>query len=233
MVLWRKSPIGLSSCIENLYWDRDFTLCGTYTFGNPRVGDKDWKDAIDKFFVDIKGKYQFYRVINANDIVCSVPPALPLGFFKRHPQTDLSQTDSAPHLEPLPKPVRVGIPGLVDHLHNLGDLGHHRLVNFLRGLDRIGRPGPGLTLNDFHHLGTPVRLPYRYGKMVEDERGMLSVIYNLAVEVGSTPLQLFEGSFLSKVLVLLNFFTCGMVGLLRDHIPSEYLKNLNAMRQTQ
>jgi hypothetical protein len=173
MMIWRRSPIGKSSPIRTVDWEPKFTLAGTYTYGNPRVGDNVWHDVIDSYCAneddDDKNKYSFYRIINANDVVCAIPPAFKLSLVKS-----------------------------------------------------------GITLNDFRHLGQPVQLPYRHGKCVRGERCAADVIKNIFQEIVYTPEQLFKGSFLAGAMVLLNFCSWGAVGILRDHIPSEYLQNLKA-----
>jgi hypothetical protein len=44
---------------------------GLYTFGSPRCGDNEFADLLEEFRVD--NKITFFRVRNANDIICSLP----------------------------------------------------------------------------------------------------------------------------------------------------------------
>jgi len=49
-----------------------------YTMGQPRVGDKEWADAFDKYVT------QAYRITHANDIVVHIPPEWELGWKYTH-----------------------------------------------------------------------------------------------------------------------------------------------------
>ncbi|KAI8820644.1 Alpha/Beta hydrolase protein [Fimicolochytrium jonesii] len=81
MILWRRSKVGANSPVENIEWDETFILRGTYTYGTPRTGDTDYRAAIQTVLRDRYGRfkmrdqpqYQFHRIINANDIVATLP----------------------------------------------------------------------------------------------------------------------------------------------------------------
>ncbi|RUS30441.1 Alpha/Beta hydrolase protein [Jimgerdemannia flammicorona] len=93
MLLWKRTKRGRTSGIYGgLNIDSGFKLHGTFTFGNPRVGDTDWKETMDMILKTTSDqyqpkdqpKYQFWRVVNSNDIVCSVPPTTLGSFLSRH-----------------------------------------------------------------------------------------------------------------------------------------------------
>ena len=50
-----------------------------YTFGSPRVGDKEFASACER------GKFRIYRYVHNQDIVARVPPTLPLGYWDAGP----------------------------------------------------------------------------------------------------------------------------------------------------
>jgi len=75
-ILWRDSQIGSNYPVPNMDWGQEFVRHGTYTFGNPYTGDHDWKSAIETVTkVKVGPGYNYFRVINSNDIVCYVPLA--------------------------------------------------------------------------------------------------------------------------------------------------------------
>jgi hypothetical protein len=51
-----------------------FNVAGAYTFGQPRVGDREFCNIYDGDLIDLK--FVTYRVVNQNDIVPRVPPLL-------------------------------------------------------------------------------------------------------------------------------------------------------------
>ncbi|RUP45368.1 Alpha/Beta hydrolase protein [Jimgerdemannia flammicorona] len=171
MLLWRRSDHGKGSTVLNMDWDKAFKLRGTYTYGNPRVGDMQWKNSIETVWRETDGKeglpkYQFWRIINANDVVCSIPLAMTEILF--------------------------------------------------RSTSTVHR---GVSLNDFQHIGNPIRLGYRNGFIDQSERGIMGIIQNQFTELQWTLPELFRGTLSQRILVLLNFCTFGIVGLIRDHFP--------------
>lgn len=91
----------------------------------------------------------------------------------------------------------------------------------------VRRPAE-FTLNDFKHVGDPIILGYRTGKLDQRERGVNDVFRGMINEICSTVEELFRihkdnGHCLAKGLVLLNFATFGIFGLLRDHFPRYFV----------
>ncbi|KAJ3206397.1 hypothetical protein HDU67_008215 [Dinochytrium kinnereticum] len=72
-LLWKRTEVGRCATVPTMDWDLWFKIHGAYTFGTPRVADTDFQQAIEAAMHHTVPKFQFYRVINANDIVCSVP----------------------------------------------------------------------------------------------------------------------------------------------------------------
>ncbi|RUP20378.1 hypothetical protein BC936DRAFT_139252 [Jimgerdemannia flammicorona] len=202
VLLWKRSLLGSNGGAQGLKLDSVFRLHGTFTFGGPRVGDREfricsWKEAIDKVLTEDEyrpkhqPKYQFWsknfyphprRIINANDIVSALPPT-PFGGSLEE-KTATSDT-----------------PGK--------------------------RKASAITLNDFHHLGKPILLGYRGRPFKTTERTTKDFFSNLVAEVLATPRILFtRGRFGDKIAALVTVATLGFSGLLRDHILSEYVENL-------
>ncbi|RUP51359.1 class 3-domain-containing protein [Jimgerdemannia flammicorona] len=187
VLLWKRTKRGkISGIYGGVDIDSWFKLHGTFTFGSPRVGDSDWKDAMETILQNSyqfrpwdQPKYQFWRIINANDIVCSIPPTT--------------------------------------------------LGSFLSKQDKSSR-APGLTLNDFHHLGTPLTLGY-HGSFHnwDKERTIQDMLRNLVTEWVSVPVDLLRGSYSEKIMAILTFTTLGTIGLVRDHDIGEYIKNLQTL----
>lgn len=48
-------------------YNQGFKPTSVYTFGTPRVGNKDWKRVFDKTGIEL------YRIKNGNDMVCNIP----------------------------------------------------------------------------------------------------------------------------------------------------------------
>lgn len=62
----------LANLATSRFWEHDVDeINGTYTFGQPRVGNKEFADWFNHL-----AKYRYFRVVNNNDIVARVP------FFK-------------------------------------------------------------------------------------------------------------------------------------------------------
>eukprot|EP01134_Creolimax_fragrantissima_P007360 CFRG7360T1 len=78
MLYTSRSALGQHHRQPSINWDKTFDLKGTYTFGTPRTGDKNFQDAISvltKTCMEKDGfpNYPFHGIINGNDVVCSGP----------------------------------------------------------------------------------------------------------------------------------------------------------------
>ncbi|KAJ3115133.1 hypothetical protein HDU96_001145 [Phlyctochytrium bullatum] len=206
-LLWKRSEIGMQSTVPTLNWDKYFKVHGAYTFGTPRVGDTDFQQAIQSALAsrplpDSQPPFQFYRIINANDIVCAIPGlSASFGAFLR---------------------LRKRAP-LVHKFGRGGGSG-----------SAVPQLKPaGVTLSDFQSVGVPVYVGFRDGRICFHDRTTLDVIGNMVVEV---PASLWEcvaesSTWLNRGWLLAVAGTGGVASLLRDHFPSEYLRNLNHARK--
>ncbi|RUP44374.1 Alpha/Beta hydrolase protein [Jimgerdemannia flammicorona] len=115
MLLWKKTKRGKISGFRGGVDIDSFKLHGTFTFGNPRVGDSDWKHTIEKILYPKPGqyqpKYQFWRIINANDIVCSVPPTILGSYLRQHDKSSGTPALTLNDFNHLGKPVTLGYHG--------------------------------------------------------------------------------------------------------------------------
>ncbi|KAI8832874.1 class 3-domain-containing protein [Chytridium lagenaria] len=191
-LLWKRTQIGMNTTVPTMDWDKCFNIHGTYTFGTPRVADTDFQQAIVKAMHETSPKFQFYRVINANDIVCSVPGlSKKLGAFLRK---------------------RKRLPLSRRHRHSEQD---------------ELRPA-GVTLSDFQHVGVAVYVGFRDGSIAYRGRDISDVVWNMGKEVLVSLWEIVgeRGTVADKLWKVGVVTTGGVASLLRDHMPSEYLKNL-------
>ncbi|KAJ3165470.1 hypothetical protein HK101_000236 [Irineochytrium annulatum] len=180
-----------------------FTLRGAYTFGTPRVGDREFQEKISKVMGHTYSRdgreFKIYRVVNANDIVCSVPG------------------------------ISRGIGGFLHRVKRVPFA--CKLADGTTAEDH-DRPG-GVTLSDFEHIGEEVLLGFRDGSIRLKDRSVLDVVRTGGSEVIRAFGDLvFAGRNAGdRMVASATILSWGWAGLVRDHLAGEYSANLAAARK--
>ncbi|KAJ1566170.1 hypothetical protein HK405_010835, partial [Cladochytrium tenue] len=205
-VVWSARDNGIHTTVPNLPWDKLFNIRGAYTFGTPQVGDQDFKDAISSAIQKRRSPpFQFYRVINASDVVCTVPAtavAQAVGNFlyEQKGRHFLRRKLGFP-----PKPMESQPTGVT-------------LLDF----KHVGDPVL-LGLRDGSIQSTERRFFHVAGVWLNQvPHGLNELVFN---PYGNCD------TWLSKAMVAANVMTFGGFGLLKDHYPSEYLTNLKVAQK--
>ncbi|KAJ1549473.1 hypothetical protein HK405_002286, partial [Cladochytrium tenue] len=202
-VVWSARDTGRPDTVPNVPWNERFNLRGAYTFGTPQVGDQDFKDAIETAMKRrANPPFQFHRVINASDVVCTLPAtagAQAVGNFlyRQKHRRRLGSMLRHPGKKTRRQPTGIT---LLDFKH-------------------IGNPVL-LGLRDGSILETERDFRREVGLLL---RQVPCSFYELAFNPDGN-----ADTFLSKAMLVADIWTLGSFGLLKDHFPSEYLTNLRA-----
>ncbi|KAJ1560588.1 hypothetical protein HK405_006575 [Cladochytrium tenue] len=180
-----------------------FKIRGAYTFGTPQVGDQHFKDAIESAMKQRTDPlFQFYRVINASDVGCTLPAtagAQAIGNFLYRQKQSHRLRSALQYPSTISDTQPTGVT-LLDFKH----IGEPVLLGLRDGSIRATERG------FLREIGFLLRqAPCSFHELVFNPDGNTR-------------------TWLDKATLVADICTLGTFGLVKNHYLSEYLTNLRA-----